>query len=335
MKDIKKIEFYKEKSIQSFLMCIEIFNKPTIEYRLEGSAFFICNAWELLLKAKMLNEDMTIYYPEKKGRQRTYSLSDCVAKIMTNDKDPIRVNLKVVSSIRNIATHSVIPEYEVIYVPFLSFCVQKYADKLYEYFRINISDFIKNDFLSLFVNNKSINHQNILDKYGKDISEMFEEKVNELDEIIKNNDSEIATKVDIRLVRISNKSKADLSYYVSRNPDDKNATYIERNIDYNTTHPYNHTAITNEIDQIIKKNNIEFKPIREPQVTDKNPNPNIFTTACLDAIFKKYNIKENLDYCYPVKNGKNVFFKYSQQLITFVISQIEDDPEIVYKIKNG
>lgn len=45
-----------DKSEEAFLMAIEIYNKPTIKYRLEGFAFFICNAWELLLKAKMLNE---------------------------------------------------------------------------------------------------------------------------------------------------------------------------------------------------------------------------------------------------------------------------------------
>ena len=38
-----------DKSEEAFLMAIEIYNKPTISYRLEGFAFFICNAWELLL----------------------------------------------------------------------------------------------------------------------------------------------------------------------------------------------------------------------------------------------------------------------------------------------
>lgn len=33
-----------DKSEEVFLMAIEIYNKPTISYRLEGFAFFICNA---------------------------------------------------------------------------------------------------------------------------------------------------------------------------------------------------------------------------------------------------------------------------------------------------
>ena len=45
-----------EKSKEAFVMAIEIYNKPTIKYRVEGFSFFICNAWELMLKAHMINK---------------------------------------------------------------------------------------------------------------------------------------------------------------------------------------------------------------------------------------------------------------------------------------
>lgn len=43
-----------EKSKEAFCMAIELYNKPTIKYRVEGFALFICNAWELMLKAHMI-----------------------------------------------------------------------------------------------------------------------------------------------------------------------------------------------------------------------------------------------------------------------------------------
>ena len=43
-----------DKSKEAFAMAIELYNKPTIHYRVEGFAIFICNAWELMLKAHML-----------------------------------------------------------------------------------------------------------------------------------------------------------------------------------------------------------------------------------------------------------------------------------------
>ena len=45
-----------EKSKEAFIMSIEIYNKPTLRYRVEGFCFFICNAWELMLKAYLIKE---------------------------------------------------------------------------------------------------------------------------------------------------------------------------------------------------------------------------------------------------------------------------------------
>lgn len=53
-----------EKSIEAFIMAIEIYNKPTLRYRVEGFSFFICNAWELMLKAYLIESqgEKSIYY---------------------------------------------------------------------------------------------------------------------------------------------------------------------------------------------------------------------------------------------------------------------------------
>ncbi|NWO20070.1 DUF3644 domain-containing protein [Leptotrichia sp. oral taxon 223] len=70
-----------EKSTEAFIMELEIYNKPTIKYRVEGFSFFICNAWELMLKAKLLKDGKSIYY---KGTGRTISLESAIQKIYTD-----------------------------------------------------------------------------------------------------------------------------------------------------------------------------------------------------------------------------------------------------------
>ena len=49
-------------------MGIEIYNKPTIKYRVEAFSFMICNAWELMLKAKIIKDsgEDAIYYKDNK-----------------------------------------------------------------------------------------------------------------------------------------------------------------------------------------------------------------------------------------------------------------------------
>lgn len=327
----KHYEFLKQKSIDSFLLCIEIFNKPTIDYRLEGCVFFLCNAWELMLKAKLLKDDKTIYYPKSK---RTLSLSDCASKVMTNKNDPVRVNLQIISTLRNTATHDIIPEFEIVYLPYLTFCVKKYADKMYEYLDVNISDYIKSDFISLFTNNRRIEENQILSKYGKNMKTIFDEKISDILNIqSKNPDAEIGYAVAINLKRVNNISKADFTFYSSNNPSDKNIQYIDRYLDLNETHSLTHHKIAEEVDKIIKKERIAFIPLRDPLPTENNPDPNIFTTACLDMLLKKYDIKNNSDYCQKINNGKSVIHKYSSSLITYIITLIMDDPEVVIKCK--
>ena len=72
-----------DKSQEAFILAIELYNRPTIQYRVEGRAFFLCNAWELLLKAFLIqrNGERSIYCPEK--RDRTLSLEDCAKRVFS------------------------------------------------------------------------------------------------------------------------------------------------------------------------------------------------------------------------------------------------------------
>src|SRR5690625_1049924 len=112
-----------DKSIEAFILGIEIYNKPTIKYRVEGFSFFICNAWELMLKAYMIKTHGydSIYY--KDNPDRTLSLENCVRKVFTNDKDPLRLNLEKIIDLRNMSTHFITEEYEMVYIPLFQSCV--------------------------------------------------------------------------------------------------------------------------------------------------------------------------------------------------------------------
>ena len=120
----------KNKSKEAFMMAIEIYNKPTIHYRVEGFSFFICNAWELMLKAHIINKfgESEIYY--KDNKERTISLENCIKKIFTNEKAPLRLNLEKIIELRNTSTHFITEEYEMIYIPLFQSCVFNFIERL-------------------------------------------------------------------------------------------------------------------------------------------------------------------------------------------------------------
>ena len=91
------MKFYEgllEKSIESFKMAIEIYYKPMIQYRIEGFAYYMCNAWELMLKSYMIQQNgkKSIFFQD--NPERTLSFENCIQKVFTNNKDPLRLNLE-------------------------------------------------------------------------------------------------------------------------------------------------------------------------------------------------------------------------------------------------
>ena len=50
-----------------------MFNKPTLKYRVEGFAFFVCNAWELMLKAEMAKQLGENFYDVKANSAYCYA----------------------------------------------------------------------------------------------------------------------------------------------------------------------------------------------------------------------------------------------------------------------
>lgn len=326
----KEINFMKKKSIDSFLLALEVFNKPTIEYRLEGCVFFLCNAWELLFKAKLLSDDKKITFKDNDGR--TYGITECIKRVLTNEHDPIRINLSVVVGLRNTATHLVIPEYEADYIPFLAYNVRAYVQKLYEYFGISINKYIKTDFLSLFTSRPVNTPINIIGKYGKNVRDAFNQRKELLQSTYENSGSEIALNVQVNLVRVNKANLADVTYYRSNNPEDPHATVIKQEINPSETHTLTHHQVAKRIDTEIKTNGILFTPLRAPIPTAKNPDPKMFTTNALDILLRKYGWRDNPEYCSKTPYGANSIYKYSDKLVTTILTLIMDNPNIVVEI---
>ena len=133
-----------EKSVDAYVLALETINRLSIKYRVESFTHLICNAWELLLKARVLDMQPSrdaIYYKTKRGEpQRTISLRDALIKVVPNEKEPLRRNLEVVADLRDEAMHFVISEVPNDVLFLFQACVINYHKKLNEWFGISLSD---------------------------------------------------------------------------------------------------------------------------------------------------------------------------------------------------
>lgn len=159
------------KSQEAFLLAIELYNRPSIRYHAEGCAFFLCNAWELMLKAYIIRRDgeEAVYYKDNPGR--TLSLNNCLSRVFTNENDPLRINLEKIIDLRNTSTHFVTDEYELFYGPLLQVCVKNFDDKLREFHGKEISDIIPESYLVLSVKRDLIDPEKVRTKYSPEVAE--------------------------------------------------------------------------------------------------------------------------------------------------------------------
>ena len=309
------IEKMLEKSQEAFLLAIEIYNKPTIKYRLEGFAFFICNAWELLLKAYIIkNNGMnTIYYKNKP--ERSISLTDCIKKVFTNEKDPTRKNLEIIVDLRNTSTHFIIKEMETIYLPFLQANTLNYSQKLFDFFNIDITKNIDTSFLSLATNNANLSDTEILSKYGNEIFNRYKKVKNETTSLLENEkNNKLAINVNLNLKVVKNAKDAQLTFSISK--DAENSLYfVDKIKDINTTYPYSQKNARELIMNNLKRRNIDI-----------NLHQSNFNLIC-----NKYNLKNNEDYFYYHNLSKR--YTCSQKLIDFVTNLLLENPKLIEHIK--
>lgn len=320
------------KSQEAFIVAIELYNKPTIKYRVEGFSFFICNAWELLLKAYLLEKkgERSIYYKDKPDR--TISLENCIRAVFTNDKDPLRKNLESIIELRNISTHFITEEYEQIYVPLFQSCVVNYINKLLTFFNVDITDQLGSNFLTLSVKMDDLSKEAINARYPKDIAEKIinamasvGKKINSVD----NPKYAIPVRHDYYITK--NKNQATASFTFTK--DAEHAAFIVKELhDMKKSCPFNTSACIDIINKEIKKNIPSFI---NPSPKDDSKRHD-FNTYIFNLFVKFYNMKNNAAYCYSYKNGTSTtYYSYSQKAINFIIESIKKDPEhIVQNLKD-
>lgn len=310
-----------EKSIEAFLLGLEVYNKPTIKYRIEGFSYFICNAWELMLKAELLNRSILIYYTDAKDR--TISLTDTIKKIYSDKNTRIRLNLERIIDLRNISTHFITTDYEVKYAPLFQACVLNYIKELQRFHKEDITCHVAQNFLTISASYEPLTNEEIRIKYSPEIAEKFIEQANEIDVLTQEyNSDSFAINIKQHLYITREKESADFTIKISKDGS-TNAAIIKDYKDPSDTHKYSYENVIKAVQERMKKKNIVLNY------------KSGFNTYVLGLIIKFYNIKLEPKYAYKHIIGNNEHFTYSQQFVEFIVDRIAENPDgLVESLKN-
>ncbi len=301
-----------EKSIEAFIMGLEIYNKPTIKYRIEGFSFFITNAWELMLKAALINRGESIYFSDKPDR--TLSAENVIKKIYTDKNTRIRLNLEKIIELRNISTHYITEDYEVKYAPLFQACVLNFVNELQRFHNVDITKYIAQNFLTISASYAPLTNEEIKLKYSPEIAEKLIKQSNEIDVLSATyNSDKFAINIKQNLYITKKKSEADFVVGISSDSDTKVAMVKDLK-DPSDTHKYSYNNVITAVQERLKKKNIKLGYKAG------------FNQYVLNLVIEFYNVKQDTKYAYKHIIGNQHSYTYSQQLIEFIVSEIEKSP---------
>lgn len=302
-------------------MSIEIYNKPTIRYRVEGFSFFICNAWELMLKAYLIKKEgnESIYY--KDNHNRTITLENCIKKIFTNNKSPLRLNLEKIIELRNTSTHFITEEYEMVYIPLFQSCILNFNEKMMEFHNVDMTEIIPQNFLTLAVSMNSLNKESIKAKYPEEIANKIIKTQNKLSTMISENNHAFAIKIEHYHYLTKNKNQATSFVHIDKEAE-TGVKIIKELKNPNNTHKFNAKSCIKEINHRLQKNNIQLT---------YNENPKDFNMYHFKLFTEYYNLKNNEKYCFVYNIGTQPQYSYSMQTIEFIVDEIKKAPDKIIR----
>lgn len=282
-----------DKAQAAMVSAVEVYNKPTFAYREEAFSILALNAWELLLKAKVLKDAandsraIRVYEPRKTksgnpskklyvkrnraNNAQTISLRRCLIEL---DKEPasrlnpeIKANLDALTAIRDNAAHYILAS-SVLARQALEIeiaCVKNFVLLVKHWFAIDLSKYLSLCLPLSFIGGSAeaesivvTADENRLLKYLQKLASTA---------CTPGSDFAVAIRIDLRLERSALTSASRIR--ISSDPDAVKVTLSEEDI--RAKYPWDYQELTKRLAGRYSdfKQNTKYHDLRKPLCSDE------------------------------------------------------------------
>ncbi|EFB89377.1 hypothetical protein HMPREF7215_0140 [Pyramidobacter piscolens W5455] len=326
MRGARCIKQLLEHSKKSYISAIDTYNRIGSVCRIEGFVFYMTNAWELILKARMiqLSGDVKCIYSKTKhgNRQDTKSIDECIKYVFQNEIDPVRRNIEWISELRNEAVHFMISELESIYISYFQSSAINYSGCLEEWFAIDINKEFDFPILSLFTLtvDKIVDVKTLKGKYDKNVIDFVVEQQT-LDREIRKSDidntkARMYVPVEYKAAIVKNPNDADMLF--GKEGDKRtHLLFVDTPKDVDKTHPYVFADVNHRLQE---KFDYSVFPLKgKLQAHD---------LMCVTTV---NHLNDNQRYVYRLK--KPVVIRYSELFMNYMIANIEKNSKFLFTMR--
>lgn len=325
------------KSRDNMTLALELYNRPSLENRLDGFVILFCTAWEQLLKAELIERDgqKSIYKsPSKKLRQKkTITIHECLERIYDTSDIP-RKNLERIIELRNSATHLLMPELQDVISRIFQSGLLNYVKKFEALTEQRFLETNSTGLLTLIGELRTPNTTILRSNYGEDFGNEILELAQTLEtEINEYSDWEFAIPINISLTFAKKNEEGELTIVkqIGEGIEGvKNAIVIQKTKDHKTTHPYQFKSLIEEVNSRIQEK-YDYKIQAKYLVNNQNGSYYV-NSYCIQALLFKLKWKNNDNkFHYSSKNPE--YHWYSEDAVEEIIKKIFSHPGYLEKAR--
>lgn len=314
------------KSRDNMVLALELYNRPSLDNRLDAFALLFCAAWEQLLKARLIERDgeESIFKQTHPNRpQETISLLAALERLFTSH-DLTRRNLERIKYLRDQATHLTMPEVQGAASRLFQSGVLNYAREFRAFARQPFVPGSPVGLLTLVVETKSPQVVHLKGIYGAKVGAEVLQLVRTLEEeITSTNDPAFAVPLDYSLVFSKTSTQADMSLAIATGAA-RTAVVVEKPRDVEKTHPLTSQDVEREVlrkltDRVGKTKLASYLPSRK----DGEP---AFNSYDLQAVIHKEGWKRSNNREHHLLTKRPELHRYSHHMVDTLVERIVGTP---------
>ena len=324
------------KSKDNMLLAIELYNRPSLENKIDGFVMLFCTSWEQLLKAIIIKNDgeESIYRKVNNGKKETISLRGCL-DIVFDQADGVKRNILKITDLRDQAVHLLMPEIQGIASRIFQSGIFNYSSKFEDVCEIPFINTDNTGMISLVGDFKTPPLSMMNSIYGKaaeDIVALAEELTSSVENA---KDLSFAIPLDVTL-QFAQKDSQGTQIILTKAENGmlglKKALVIEKSVDAEKIYKFKQNQAMEEINQRLhlKYDNIFLKERLNKQTNKQYElNSNCFQSLIFKLKWKQSDNK----YHHYFKNAN--YHAYSELALDNIIEKITSNNKYLKEAKQS
>jgi hypothetical protein len=327
-----------KKSKDNMMLALELYNRPSLENKLDGFVMMYSTAWEQLLKAIIIErdgEESIFEKSNKQGVKKTISLRQCLDKLF-KENDNVRKNVSRIADWRDGAVHLLMPELQGLASRIFQSGVLNYSSKFHEFAEIPFMQSQHAGMISLVGDFKMPPIAMLSSLYGKAAEDILELAQTVQDEIEQEDDIEFAIPINVSLVYARNEKDSQIILAAANGKTQdleqlRKALIVEKQVDPEKTHTFTQKTAIDAMNKILHANYDLAKLEKCLVARDKKGKPAI-NNHCFQAALKKLNWKATSNKHHHYQKISNTHI-YSQEAIDELVRHITSKDDFIKQVK--